>query len=98
MNRKSLAAAAVLGVAGVSLAALQVRAGGDKIVFPENFAKGVMKEIGAAEFAPEALDQLDYFLACLKERGIWLAEICKSEGFRFSPRLHVDLWGPRRGV
>ena len=42
MNRKSLAAAAVLGVAGVSLAALQVRAGGDKIVFPENFAKGVM--------------------------------------------------------
>ena len=34
----------------------------------------------------------------LKERGIWLAEICKSEGFRFSPRLHVDLWGPRRGV
>ena len=42
MNRKSLAAAAVLGVAGVSLAALQVRAGGYKIVFPENFAKGVM--------------------------------------------------------
>ncbi len=34
----------------------------------------------------------------LRERGIWLAEICKSEGFRFSPRLHVDLWGPRRGV
>ena len=34
----------------------------------------------------------------LRERGIWLADICKSEGFRFSPRLHVDLWGPRRGV
>ena len=34
----------------------------------------------------------------LRERGIWLAEICKDEGFRFSPRLHVDLWGNQRGV
>jgi 7-carboxy-7-deazaguanine synthase len=34
----------------------------------------------------------------LRERGVWLAEICKEEGFRFSPRLHVDLYGNRRGV
>ena len=34
----------------------------------------------------------------LGERSVWLAEICKQEGFRFSPRLHVDLWGNRRGV
>ena len=34
----------------------------------------------------------------LRERSQWLAEICKSEGYRFSPRLHVDLWGNRRGV
>jgi 7-carboxy-7-deazaguanine synthase len=34
----------------------------------------------------------------IAERGRWLVEICKSEGFRFSPRLHVDLWGNRRGV
>ena len=34
----------------------------------------------------------------LRERGVWLAEICKDEGFRFSPRLHVDLWGNQRGV
>ena len=34
----------------------------------------------------------------LRERAIWLAEICKQEGFRFSPRLHVDLWGNKRGV
>jgi 7-carboxy-7-deazaguanine synthase len=34
----------------------------------------------------------------LLERAVWLAEICKQEGFRFSPRLHVDLWGNRRGV
>ena len=34
----------------------------------------------------------------LRERALWLAEICKQEGFRFSPRLHVDLYGNRRGV
>jgi 7-carboxy-7-deazaguanine synthase len=34
----------------------------------------------------------------LRERGVWLAELCKQHGFRFSPRLHVDLYGNRRGV
>ena len=34
----------------------------------------------------------------LRERGAWLAETAKREGFRFSPRLHIELWGNRRGV
>lgn len=34
----------------------------------------------------------------LRERGLWLAEVCKHEGYRFSPRLHIELWGDRRGV
>ncbi len=34
----------------------------------------------------------------LHKRALWLAEICKDEGFRFSPRLHVDLYGNQRGV
>jgi 7-carboxy-7-deazaguanine synthase len=34
----------------------------------------------------------------LRQRALWLTEICKQEGFRFSPRLHVDLYGNRRGV
>jgi 7-carboxy-7-deazaguanine synthase len=33
----------------------------------------------------------------LAERGRWLAELCMREGFRYSPRLHVDLWGTERG-
>jgi 7-carboxy-7-deazaguanine synthase len=36
--------------------------------------------------------------ATIRERALWLAEICKREGFRYSPRLHIDLWGDRRGV
>jgi 7-carboxy-7-deazaguanine synthase len=34
----------------------------------------------------------------IQQRGLWLAEICKERGYRFSPRLHVDLWGDKRGV
>jgi 7-carboxy-7-deazaguanine synthase len=34
----------------------------------------------------------------LNERGPWLTEICKRYGFRFSPRLHVHLYGHQRGV
>lgn len=36
--------------------------------------------------------------AGLRDRAVWLAEVCKREGWRFSPRLHIDLWGARRGV
>ena len=36
--------------------------------------------------------------AALRDRSLWLVEIAKRQGFRFSPRLHVDLYGSRRGV
>jgi 7-carboxy-7-deazaguanine synthase len=36
--------------------------------------------------------------ATLAERGQWLAEIAKREGYRMTPRMHIDLWGNRRGV
>ncbi|MBI2154191.1 MAG: 7-carboxy-7-deazaguanine synthase QueE [Candidatus Rokubacteria bacterium] len=32
------------------------------------------------------------------ERSPWVAEECQRYGFRFSPRLHILLWGARRGV
>ena len=34
----------------------------------------------------------------LLERSPWVVEACKRHGFRFSPRLHILLWGARRGV
>jgi 7-carboxy-7-deazaguanine synthase len=34
----------------------------------------------------------------VRKRALWIVEICKQRGYRFSPRLHVDLWGDRRGV
>jgi len=37
-------------------------------------------------------------IAALNKRRGWLAEICKDNGFRFSDRLHVRLWGSKRGT
>jgi 7-carboxy-7-deazaguanine synthase len=34
----------------------------------------------------------------LNTKAVWLAERCRDLGFRFSDRLHVRLWGDRRGV
>jgi 7-carboxy-7-deazaguanine synthase len=34
----------------------------------------------------------------LAERGPWLAEVCKQHGFRFCPRLHIELYGNTRGT
>lgn len=36
--------------------------------------------------------------ATLAERGRWLVDICKATGYRFCPRLHVDLFGHTRGT
>ena len=32
----------------------------------------------------------------LQQRSLWLADICRDQGYRFSPRLHVLLWGNER--
>jgi len=42
MARKSLAVAAAFGAAAVFVTTAQVRAGGDKVAFPKDYATGVM--------------------------------------------------------
>lgn len=34
----------------------------------------------------------------LTRRRKWLAEVCKSFGFRYTDRLHVQIWGGKKGV
>lgn len=34
----------------------------------------------------------------LRERAAWLASLCKAEGYRYCPRLHIELFGNQRGT
>ncbi|CAK0750829.1 7-carboxy-7-deazaguanine synthase [Gammaproteobacteria bacterium] len=34
----------------------------------------------------------------IKQKQSWLAEMCKKYGYRYSPRLHINIWGERRGI
>jgi len=34
----------------------------------------------------------------LTARSPWLAEVCTERGYRFSTRLHILIWGDKRGV
>lgn len=42
---------------------------------------------------PEGITQ-----EALKARQAWLVEVCKATGWRYSPRLHIDLFGNKRGT
>ena len=42
---------------------------------------------------PEGIDT-----QTLASRSPWLVEICKREKFRFCPRLHIELFGHKRGT
>jgi 7-carboxy-7-deazaguanine synthase len=34
----------------------------------------------------------------IARRAPWLAELCKARGYRYTPRLHIDLYGDTRGT
>lgn len=34
----------------------------------------------------------------LDKSAAWLADVCRERGYRFCDRLHIRLWGDRRGV
>jgi 7-carboxy-7-deazaguanine synthase len=34
----------------------------------------------------------------LRQKTKWIVESCKQRGYGFTPRLHIDLFGNRRGT
>ena len=42
---------------------------------------------------PEGRDETS-----LQHRRLWLADICRDRNYRYSDRLHIQLWGSKRGV
>jgi 7-carboxy-7-deazaguanine synthase len=69
------------------------------VAHPEDLreVQAIVDAVGAVQsrvvLMPEGVDP-----AVLAQRGRWLSEISKQTGFRMTPRLHIDLWGNRRGV
>lgn len=56
----------------------------------------IVEETGADRdrimLMPEGVDA-----GALYERAQWMVEACKQLGYRYCPRLHIDLWGNERG-
>lgn len=50
-------------------------------------------EPGRVLLMPEGTDS-----ATLQERSQIVAELCKETGYRFCPRLHIDLYGDTKGT
>lgn len=50
--------------------------------------------------APEAvlLMPLGVRASDVRRRGRWLVELCKERGYRYTPRVHIDLYGDTRGT
>jgi 7-carboxy-7-deazaguanine synthase len=34
----------------------------------------------------------------MRERAVWLGELCKARGYRYAHRLHIELYGNKRGT
>jgi 7-carboxy-7-deazaguanine synthase len=34
----------------------------------------------------------------IRARALWLGELCKARGYRYAPRLQIDLYGNKRGT
>jgi 7-carboxy-7-deazaguanine synthase len=68
------------------------------VTAPDDLAEieKIVEETGADRgrvvLMPEGIDA-----ETIRERALWLVDLCKRERFRYSPRLHVDLWGNERG-
>jgi 7-carboxy-7-deazaguanine synthase len=66
---------------------------------PEDLAEitALVEKLGAEPsrvlLMPEGMDA-----ETLRERAPWLIEECKRTGYRYCPRLHIELYGHRKGI
>jgi 7-carboxy-7-deazaguanine synthase len=58
----------------------------------------ILEKLGSVDRAKVLLMPQGVTRAELEPRGLWLSEVCKEHGFRYSPRLHIELYGNRRGT
>ena len=70
-----------------------VVAGGDDLAEAKELASRLDWPIARVLLMPEAADR-----ETLRRRSPDVAAACRDLGYRFSPRLHIELWGGRRGI
>lgn len=60
----------------------------------------VMRLINAYAIAPQKVWLMPEGISAgaLNKRRKWLVEVCKAYGFRYSDRLHIQIWGSKKGV
>jgi 7-carboxy-7-deazaguanine synthase len=64
----------------------------DDIMEIRDLVEQLQADINRVVLMPEGTDPV-----LLRQKSLWLVELCKQEGYRFSPRLQIDLYGNRRG-
>ena len=61
--------------------------------------EGMLQKLGRdiprhkVQLMPEARS-----LEVMRGRANWLADLCRDHGYRYAHRLHIELWGNKRGV
>jgi len=61
--------------------------------------EGMIKETGCAVPASKVMLMPEgVTVEALRARAGWLGELCKQRGYRFAPRLQIELYGNRRGT
>jgi 7-carboxy-7-deazaguanine synthase len=58
----------------------------------------LLRQLPGVEPAKVLLMPQGVTAAALHERAAWLVEQCKQHGFRYCPRLHIELFGNQRGT
>lgn len=61
--------------------------------------EGMLREIGR-EIPPAKVLLMPegVTVEALRARAGWLGEVCRTRGYRYAPRLHIELYGNRRGT
>lgn len=61
--------------------------------------EGMVRELGR-DFPPAKVLLMPegVTLEALREKAGWLGELCKARGYRYATRLHIELYGNKRGT
>ena len=59
----------------------------------EDIVRQIKLHLSNVYLMPEGITKRE-----IDEKQLWVAELCKDNGYNYSDRLHVRLWGNKRGV